>query len=135
MRTGIYAGWTCRQRRLCLPGAGDPVATRGAYRTGFDCILSILEFAPAHPRATRARASSLPYPDRHSPFNLAAGRLHHIAGTAWLNKRHLNIELLRDRQIRDKRCRHRVSQCRVLLSPDRMRKLDTKPAIRAAAIR
>jgi hypothetical protein len=32
--------------------------------------------------------------------NLAAARLRHIAGTAWSTKRYLNIELLKDQQMR-----------------------------------
>jgi hypothetical protein len=31
---------------------------------------------------------------------LAAARLRHIAGTAWSTKRYLNIELLKDQQMR-----------------------------------
>jgi putative transposase len=34
------------------------------------------------------------------PLNLAAARLRHIAGTAWSTKRYLNIELLKDQQMR-----------------------------------
>jgi hypothetical protein len=33
-------------------------------------------------------------------INLAAARLRHIAGTAWSTKRYLNIELLKDQQMR-----------------------------------
>jgi putative transposase len=40
------------------------------------------------------------FPDRQLALNLAAARLRHIAGTAWSNKRYLNIELLRDQQMR-----------------------------------
>jgi len=36
-----------------------------------------------------------------SALNLAAARLRHIAGTAWSTKRYLNIELLKDQQMRD----------------------------------
>jgi hypothetical protein len=32
--------------------------------------------------------------------NLAAARLRHIAGTVWSTKRYLNIELLKDQQMR-----------------------------------
>jgi hypothetical protein len=35
-----------------------------------------------------------------SALNLAAARLRHIAGTAWSTKRYLNIELLKDQQMR-----------------------------------
>jgi hypothetical protein len=35
-----------------------------------------------------------------SALNLAAARLRHIAGTAWSSKRYLNIELLKDQQMR-----------------------------------
>ena len=38
------------------------------------------------------------FPDGHSALNLAAARLRHIAGTAWLTKRYLNIELLKDQR-------------------------------------
>src|SRR5258708_25068944 len=41
-----------------------------------------------------------PFPARQSPLNLAAARLRHIAGTAWSTKRYLNIELLKDQQMR-----------------------------------
>ncbi len=36
-----------------------------------------------------------------SALNLAAARLRYIAGTAWSTKRYLNIELLKDQQMRD----------------------------------
>jgi hypothetical protein len=39
-----------------------------------------------------------PFPT--AAFNLAAARLRHIAGTAWSTKRYLNIELLKDQQMR-----------------------------------
>jgi hypothetical protein len=35
-----------------------------------------------------------------SALNLAAARLRHIAGVAWSTKRYLNIELLKDQQMR-----------------------------------
>jgi putative transposase len=40
------------------------------------------------------------FPDGQSALNLAAARLRHIAGTAWSMKRYLNIELLKDQQMR-----------------------------------
>jgi len=40
------------------------------------------------------------FPDGQSALNLAAARLRH-AGTAWSTKRYLNIELLKDQQMRD----------------------------------
>src|SRR3974390_252092 len=40
------------------------------------------------------------FPDGQSALNLAAARLRHIAGTAWSTKRYLNIELLKDQQVR-----------------------------------
>jgi transposase-like protein len=40
------------------------------------------------------------FPDGESALNLAAARLRHIAGTAWSSKRYLNIELLKDQQMR-----------------------------------
>src|SRR6266480_6664746 len=40
------------------------------------------------------------FPDGPSALNLAAARLRHIAGTAWSTKRYLNIELLKDQQMR-----------------------------------
>jgi len=40
------------------------------------------------------------FPDGQSALNLAAARLRHIAGTSWSTKRNLNIELLRDQQMR-----------------------------------
>jgi putative transposase len=36
------------------------------------------------------------FPDGQSALNLAAARLRHIAGTAWLTNRYLNIELLKE---------------------------------------
>jgi hypothetical protein len=40
------------------------------------------------------------FPHGQSALNLAAARLRHIAGTAWSTKRYLNIELLKDQQMR-----------------------------------
>jgi hypothetical protein len=40
------------------------------------------------------------FPDGPSALNLAAARLRHIAGTAWSTKRYLNMELLKDQQMR-----------------------------------
>jgi putative transposase len=40
------------------------------------------------------------FPDGQSALNLAAARLRHLAGTAWSTKRYLNIELLKDQQMR-----------------------------------
>jgi len=40
------------------------------------------------------------FPDGQSALNLAAARLRHIAGTVWSTKRYLNIELLKDQQMR-----------------------------------
>jgi putative transposase len=40
------------------------------------------------------------FPDGQSALNLAAARLRHIAGTAWSSKRYLNMELLKDQQMR-----------------------------------
>ena len=40
------------------------------------------------------------FPDDQSALSLAAARLRHIAGTAWSTKRYLNIELLKDQQMR-----------------------------------
>jgi len=37
---------------------------------------------------------------RITPASTAAARLRHIAGTAWSTKRYLNIELLKDQQMR-----------------------------------
>jgi hypothetical protein len=48
-------------------------------------------FGCARREARRARQSAL---------NLAAARLRHIAGTAWSTKRYLNMELLKDQQMR-----------------------------------
>jgi hypothetical protein len=41
------------------------------------------------------------FPDGQSALNLAAARLRHIAGTAWSTTRYLNIELLKDQEMRD----------------------------------
>ena len=40
------------------------------------------------------------FPDGQSALNLAAARLRHIAGTAWSTKRYLNMELLKNRQMK-----------------------------------
>jgi Transposase, Mutator family len=40
------------------------------------------------------------FPDGQSALNLAAARLRHVAGTAWSTKRYLNMELLKDQQLR-----------------------------------
>ena len=40
------------------------------------------------------------FPDGQSALNLAAARLRHIAGTAWSTKRYLNMELLKDQQMK-----------------------------------
>src|SRR5262249_16915408 len=40
------------------------------------------------------------FPDGQSALHLAAARLRHIAGTAWSTKKYLNIELLKDQQMR-----------------------------------
>ena len=41
------------------------------------------------------------FPEGQSALNLAAARLRHIASTVWSTKRYLNIELLKDQQMRD----------------------------------
>jgi putative transposase len=48
-------------------------------------------------RRTRVVGAS---PDGQSALNLAAARLRHIAGTTWSANRYLNIELLKDQQMR-----------------------------------
>jgi transposase-like protein len=40
------------------------------------------------------------FPDGQSALNLAAARLRHIAGTNWSTKRYLNIELLKEQNMR-----------------------------------
>jgi hypothetical protein len=50
-----------------------------------------------HGRRTRVVGA---FPDGQSALNLAAARLRHIAGTAWSTKRYLNIELLKDQQMK-----------------------------------
>ena len=53
--------------------------------------------ARAHPaRDPTAHPCGGRVPDGQSALNLAAGRLRHIADTAWSIKRYLNIELLKD---------------------------------------
>jgi transposase-like protein len=53
------------------------------------------------PREIRRRTRVVgAFPDGQSALNLAAARLRHIAGTAWSTKRYLNIELLKDQQMR-----------------------------------
>jgi transposase-like protein len=39
------------------------------------------------------------FPDGQSALNLAAARLRYIAGSEWLTKRYLNMELLKDQQM------------------------------------
>jgi transposase-like protein len=51
-------------------------------------------------REIRRRTRVVGAPDGQSALNLAAARLRHVAGTAWLTKRYLNIELLKDQQMR-----------------------------------
>jgi len=56
--------------------------------------------ARAHP-AIRGRTPVVgAFPDGQSALNLAAARLRHIADTTWSTKRYLNIELLKDQQMR-----------------------------------
>jgi putative transposase len=40
------------------------------------------------------------FPDGQPALNLAAARLRHIAGTNWSTKRYLNIELLKEQNMR-----------------------------------
>jgi putative transposase len=40
------------------------------------------------------------FPDDQWALSLAAARLRHIAGTSWSTKRYLNIELLKNQQMR-----------------------------------
>ena len=56
--------------------------------------------ARAHPARDPAAHPRRGRPDGQSALNLAAARLRHIAGTAWSTKRYLNIELLKDQQMR-----------------------------------
>lgn len=39
------------------------------------------------------------FPDGQSALNLAAARLRHIAGTKWSLRRHMNMDLLKQRRI------------------------------------
>ena len=48
-------------------------------------------------RRTRAVGA---FPDGNSALILVSARLRHIVGTAWSTKRYLNIELLKDQQMR-----------------------------------
>ena len=50
-------------------------------------------------RSDDGRAWSVHSP-MESALNLAAARLRHIAGSTWSTKRYLNIELLKDQQMR-----------------------------------
>ena len=74
------------------------------------------------------------FPDGQSALNLAAARLRHIAGTAWSTKRYLNIELLKDQQMKGA---SPLKQCRAPLSPNQMcEKLWTLPRFQfSSAIR
>jgi hypothetical protein len=56
--------------------------------------------APAGGNTRRRTRVVGAFPDGQSALNLAAARLRHIAGTAWSTKRYLNIELLKDQQMR-----------------------------------
>jgi hypothetical protein len=60
-------------------------------------------FHPAFAHSARdqaAHARRWCVPGRAPALNLAAARLRHIAGTNWSTKRYLNIELLKDQQMR-----------------------------------
>jgi putative transposase len=50
--------------------------------------------------ATRRRSQRSGKVLNRNALNLAAATLRHIAGAAWSTKRYLNIELLKDRQMR-----------------------------------
>jgi hypothetical protein len=58
----------------------------------------VASFVLSAPGALRHEGA---FPDGQSALNFAAARLRHIAGTAWSTKRYLNIELLKDQQMRD----------------------------------
>jgi hypothetical protein len=62
--------------------------------TAVEETLTYYAFPEEHTRVVGA------FPDGQSALNLAAARLRHIAGTAWSTKRYLNIELLKDQQMR-----------------------------------
>jgi len=61
-------------------------------------MLPLLKIAAAHhARDSATDACRRRLPDGNSALNLAAARLRHITGTRWLTKRHLNMELLKQR--------------------------------------
>ena len=78
--------WACRERGRKLPGR------RIRTNNALERILREIR------RRTRVVGA---FPDGQSALTFAAARLRHIAGTAWSTKRYLNIELLRDQQMRD----------------------------------
>jgi transposase-like protein len=64
-----------------------------------DCVGISGRFASDYAIRRRTRVVGS-FPDGQSALNLAAARLRHIAGTAWSTKGYLNIELLKDQQMR-----------------------------------
>jgi hypothetical protein len=111
---------TDRVRRIGALMGGAENADGRAWVAGFVQGLSALgwtagrnmeldvRWAAGETQAMNAAAAELAklarvvgaFPDGNSALNLAAARLRHIAGTAWSSKRYLNIELLKDQQMR-----------------------------------
>jgi hypothetical protein len=96
----------------CIGGAGPHQSGR-ACRSGGRGDPDLLRLPggalAAHPHQQPARAASAretthacgrSIPDGQSALNLAAARLRHVAGTAWSSKRYLNVQLLKDQQMR-----------------------------------
>src|SRR5262245_26267487 len=98
------AAWPAPEPRRRAGGSGGRGDTHllrlpgGALACGFaptTCSSASCAGGRRRPRVLGA------LPDRQSALNLAAARLRYIAGTAWSTKRYLNIELLKDQQMRD----------------------------------
>ena len=85
---------TARRNSFLSAGAGGRAAIMMAAHPHNNPLERILREIRRRTRVVGA------FPDGQSALNLAAARLRHIAGTAWSTKRYLNIELLKDQQMR-----------------------------------
>ena len=90
----------------CESGACEPefaslssLLTTAVWRRSFGIATPRISMCGALRVRRRTRVVGA-FPDAQPALNLAAARLRHIAGTAWSTKRYLNIELLKDQQMR-----------------------------------
>jgi hypothetical protein len=84
------------------PKVQREIAREQYWNEGYGAVLSLDPNLKRILREIRRRTRVVgAFPDGQSALNLAAARLRHIAGTAWSTKRYLNIELLKDQQMRD----------------------------------